>query len=39
MWDQVKGVQAKIQSFVDSAAPEGVHMICCSQGERRYAAY
>ena len=33
MWDQMKGVQTKIQSFVDSAAPEGVHMICYSQGE------
>ena len=32
MWDQMKGVQAKIQSFVDSA-PDGVHMICYSQGE------
>ncbi|KAL5470902.1 hypothetical protein EMCRGX_G028956 [Ephydatia muelleri] len=31
MWDQVNGVQAKIQSFVESA-PDGVHMICCSQG-------
>ena len=31
MWDQMKGVQAKIQSFVDSA-PDGVHMICYSQG-------
>lgn len=32
MWDQVNGVQAKIQSFVESA-PDGVHMICCSQGK------
>ena len=27
----MKGVQAKIQSFVDGA-PDGVHMICYSQG-------
>eukprot|EP00731_Ephydatia_muelleri_P038704 Em0869g2a len=31
MWNQMKGVQAKIQSFVDGA-PDGVHMICYSQG-------
>eukprot|EP00731_Ephydatia_muelleri_P021332 Em0013g1059a len=30
MWNQMKGVQAKIQSFVDGA-PDGVHMICYSQ--------
>ena len=31
MWDQMKGVQAKIKSFVDDS-PDGVHMICYSQG-------
>ncbi|KAL5470903.1 hypothetical protein EMCRGX_G028957 [Ephydatia muelleri] len=31
MWDQVNGVQSKIQSFVEGA-PDGVHMICYSQG-------
>eukprot|EP00731_Ephydatia_muelleri_P021333 Em0013g1060a len=30
MWDQVNGVQSKIQSFVEGA-PDGVHMICYSQ--------